>query len=128
MACLSRHLIRPWGVSQEGGKSERMRYEILGEDHRSEEEKLEQFTGVVGWSYLRPHYHSGVLYFVDPSLELKVVGAAISSDDSERVANWLGSGDMVKIGELHAKQWEDGDTQFEALVVSPFVLCRPAGA
>ena len=39
----------------------------------------------------------------------------------------LKAGDIVKIGDLHAAQWEKpGDkTEFEALVVSPFVLCRP---
>jgi hypothetical protein len=31
----------------------------------------------------------------------------------------------VKIEALHATQWKDSDQQFEALVVSPFVLFRP---
>lgn len=102
-----------------------MKYAILGEDRSSDEEKLEKFTGKVGWSYLRPHFQSGVLYFVDPGLELKTVGAAIAADDSEKVTNWLGSGDLLKIGELHVAQWEKEEGLFEALVISPFVLCRP---
>jgi hypothetical protein len=104
-----------------------MKYALLGEDHSSDEEKLERFTGEVGWSYLRPHYQSGVLFFVDPSLRLQHVGAAISADETDRVKSWMKSGDMVKIGSLHAAQWEGTETLFEALVVSPFVLCRPLG-
>ena len=102
-----------------------MKYTLLGQDRSTEEEKLEKFTGQVGWTYLRPHYLSGVLLFVDPSLSLQQVGAAISSDDTERVKAWMKSADLVKIGSLHAAQWEGGKTEFEALVVSPFVLCRP---
>jgi hypothetical protein len=42
------------------------------------------------------------------------------------VEAWLNVGDLVKISELHAQQWETApETRFEALVVSPFVLCRP---
>jgi hypothetical protein len=102
-----------------------MKYAMLGEDSMSNEEKLEKFTGQVNWSYLRPHYQSGVLFYVDPSLTLQHVGAAISTDDSKRVKAWIESADLVKIESLHAAQWEDTPTEFDALVVSPFVLCRP---
>ena len=107
---------------------ERMKYAILGEDHSSTADKLEQYTGTVDWSYLRPHFQRGGLFFVDPSLALSDVGAAFANNEREQVEAWLKSGDLVKIGELHAQQWEAApDTRFEALVVSPFVLCRPEG-
>lgn len=102
-----------------------MKYAILGEDTSSLDEKLEKYTGTVGWKYLAPHFLSGVLYFVDPSLALADVGRAISANEKDKVEAWLKSGDLVKIGDLHAAQWEKGGTEFEALVVSPFVLCRP---
>jgi hypothetical protein len=58
-------------------------------------------------------------------LKLVDVGAAISENDTTRVEVWLKAGDLVKIGDLHAAQWEGGAGEFEALVVSPFVICRP---
>ena len=58
-------------------------------------------------------------------MKLVEVGAAISENNKARVEGWLKSGDLVKIGDLHAAQWEGGAGEFEALVVSPFVLCRP---
>ena len=102
-----------------------MRYGILGEDQSSPEEKLAKYSGQVGWEYLKEHFQNGVLFFVDPAWKLEEVGAAISSDCKEKVESWLKSADLVKIEALHAGQWEDSDQQFDALVVSPFVLCRP---
>jgi hypothetical protein len=112
-------------ISPEGSSPESLKYAMLGEDTSSVEEKLEKYTGTVGWSYLAPHFKSGVLYFVDPSLGLADVGRAFTANEKEAVDAWLKAGDLVKIGDLHAEQWRKGDTEFEALVVSPFVLCRP---
>lgn len=112
-------------IDREIPAPEPMKYAILGGDHLSTAEKLASYTGRVVWSYLRPHWQNGVLYFVDPGLPLTEVGAAISGNDAARVEGWLKSGDLVRIGDLHAAQWEGGAGEFEALVVSPFVLCRP---
>lgn len=102
-----------------------MKYKIFGGGDMSIEQKLAQYKGVVGWEYLAPHYENGVLYFVDPVLDLESVGAAFSENDAAKVEGWLKQGDLVKIESLHAHQWEGTATEFEALVVSPFVLCRP---
>lgn len=92
----------------------------------SERDKLAQSKGEVGWAYLEAHYRNGSLYFVDPSLALEEVGMVFASNDTDQVDAWLRRGDLVKIGELHSAQWEgDEKIRFEALVVSPFVLCRP---
>ena len=102
-----------------------MRYGMLGEDLSTMEEKLAKYSGEVGWDYLKEHYENGVLFFVDPDLKLEEAGAAISSDETEKVQGWLKSADLVKIEGLHAAQWKDTEQQFEALVVSPFVIFRP---
>jgi len=112
-------------ISPDPDKPEPLKYAMLGEDTSTTEEKLAKYTGTVDWGYLRPHYQSGVLFFVDPSLALAEVGAAFSEDGRERVEAWLKAGDIMKIADIHAAQWEKGGTEFEALVVSPFVLCRP---
>lgn len=106
-------------------RPEPMNYAMLGEDRSSDEEKIDKYTGVVGWEYLRPHGRSGSLIWVDPQLKLSEVARAFTGDDGERVANWLGAGDLVKVGELHARQWEGGDERFLAVVVTPFVLMQP---
>ncbi|MEM9079264.1 MAG: DUF2288 domain-containing protein [Verrucomicrobiota bacterium] len=107
-----------------GDEGDRMRYGMIGEDGSTDEEKLAKYVGEVDWSYLKPHYERGCLFFVDAELELTVVGKAMAEDDAEAVKGWMKSGDLVKIEGLHAMQWEEGEERFEALVVSPFVLCR----
>jgi hypothetical protein len=87
--------------------------------------KLANDIGEVPWSYLAPHAETGSLFFVDPTLALEDVGVAISTNETDRVQHWLKTGDLVKIKPIHATQWEDGKTEFDALVVLPFVLCRP---
>lgn len=106
-------------------EAEPMKYGILGKDESTTSEKLAKYSGECGWEYLKPHFENEVLYFVDPGLALEDVGAAISEDDKESVERWLRLGDLVKIEALHAGQWEGTEQQFQALVVSPFVLCRP---
>ena len=95
------------------------------EDHSSNEEKLEKYTGEVDWSYLKPHYEKGSLVYVDPSLDLKSVGLAFTNDDQAKVKEWLKSGDLVQPGDLHAAHWEKEGTQFNAAIVRPFVLVQP---
>ncbi len=112
-------------ISSESNKREPLRYAMIGKDGSTVEEKLEKYTGTVDWKYLAPHYLSGSLFFVDPQLALVEVGLAFSENQTEKVREWLKAGDLVKIGDLHAEHWQKGGVEFEALVVSPFVLCRP---
>ena len=103
-----------------------MNYGMVGDDAQSTPEKLEKYTGEVDWEYLKPHFESGALIYVDPTLPITYVGQAISDDDSEKIQAWLKSGDLVKPSELHAQWWKDNPQTFKALVVSPFVLIQPA--
>ena len=112
-------------ISSDPTPPEPMKYAVLGADSGSTEEKLAKYTGRVPWSYLAPHFRNGSLYFVDPALKLEDVGAAFSENRADQVEAWMKSGDLVKIEDLHAMQWSKGNPEFEALVVSPFVLCRP---
>ncbi|MFT4177316.1 MAG: DUF2288 family protein [Luteolibacter sp.] len=99
---------------------------LFGEDTFTTAEKLSNYTGTVSWGYLQPHYERGALFFVDPRLTLEEVGEALANDHSDQIKAWLQSADLVQIGAIHAAQWKDTpERPFHALVVSPFVLCRP---
>ncbi|MEM0970668.1 MAG: DUF2288 family protein [Verrucomicrobiota bacterium] len=105
---------------------EGMRYRMLGEDIATDAEKLEKYTGEVAWSYLKPHYQTGALLWVDPSLDLHEVGQAFIQDASEKVARWKNQGDLIVPSDPHVLYWESKPhLQFRALVVSPFVLMQP---
>ncbi len=102
-----------------------MNYDLLGADAATTGDKLEKYTGEVGWKYLKSHFEAGALVYVDPSLELTEVGAAFASDDSGRVKKWRGKGDIVTPSAPHAEYWDESSAVFRALVVSPFVLIQP---
>ena len=104
---------------------ETMRYAMLGEDHSTVDEKLDKYTGEVDWSYLKPHFLSGALVYVDPSLSLTEVGKAFAEDQVEVVKAWRKAGDLVTPSQPHADYWESSGARFTALVVSPFVLIQP---
>lgn len=102
-----------------------MQYEILGEDRSTDLEKLEKYTGEVGWDYLETHYESGALLYIDSNLDLITVGKAISDDDIDSVRKWKKAGDIIQPSAPHALYWEESKARFLALVVSPFVLIQP---
>lgn len=102
-----------------------LRYGMLGDDTASMLEKLEKYTGTIDWSYLKPHFATGALLYVDPSLALTEVGHAFTTDDAARVAAWRRAGDLVTPSQHHADYWAESGTVFLALVVSPFVLVQP---
>lgn len=112
-------------ASNNGKAEDPLNYGILGDDQSSAQEKLEKYTGEVNWKYLRPHFDSGALIYVDPSLILTEVGHAFAIDDSEQVSIWREAGDLVTPSQPHAVYWEERETRFRALVVSPFVLIQP---
>lgn len=108
-----------------GNSEGRLHYGILGEDPTSPLERLEKYTGEITWDYLRPHFASGALVYVDPALSLTEVGHAFANDDLDRVREWRQAGDLVTPSDPHAAWWEESQARFRALVVSPFVLIQP---
>ena len=44
-----------------------MEYGMLGGGAPS----LDKYMGEVGWDYLKPHFESGALLYLDPSLDMK---------------------------------------------------------
>ena len=97
-------------------------------DLQSDLEKLEKYSGNVNWSYLQPHFESGVLLYVDPSLALTQVGLALAQDDETQVQAWISAGDLVQPCQLHATHWQESKEQFNAMIVRPFVLAQPIAA
>ena len=118
-------------ASQTNGKlhqdesNDAMRYAMLGEDTSTVDEKIDKYTGEVDWNYIKPHFLSGALVYVDPSLSLTEVGKAFSNDEAEKVKGWRKTGDLVTPSLPHADYWESINAKFTALVVSPFVLVQP---
>ncbi len=104
---------------------EQLKYNILGEDNASPQDKIAKYTGDVDWNYLKPHFKSGAMIYVDPELPLKEVAQAFTDDNKAQVQAWLKSADLVKPSPLHQDWWEHDQTRFTAVVITPFVLAQP---
>ena len=104
---------------------EKLQYDMLGDDQASSGEKIAKYTGDVDWNYLKPHYKSGAMIYVDPELDLTVVAEAFTKDNKAQVKAWLKSADLVKPSHLHEDWWEYEQPRFMAVVITPFVLAQP---
>lgn len=109
-------------ISDAGG--EEMQFGMLG----GEDPELEKYMGEVGWDYLKPHFETGALLYLDARLDLKEVGEALVADERAKVEAWMKSGDLVKPSQPHADHWASAGERYRALVVSPFVLMQPVVA
>ncbi|MGJ8655132.1 MAG: DUF2288 family protein [Akkermansiaceae bacterium] len=105
--------------------SKKLQYDVLGEDLASAGDKIAKYTGDVDWNYLKPHYKTGAMIYVDPELTLTEVAEAFTKDDKTQVQAWLKSADLVKPSHLHEDWWEYDQTRFTAVVITPFVLAQP---
>ncbi|MFT5632995.1 MAG: hypothetical protein ACI9SQ_000703 [Rubritalea sp.] len=104
---------------------DKLQYNLLGDDQTSAGEKIAKYTGDVDWNYLKPHYKTGAMIYVDPELTLTDVADAFTKDDKSQVQAWLKSADLVKPSHLHEDWWEFDQTRFTAVVITPFVLAQP---
>lgn len=102
-----------------------MEYGMVGDDGLTMEERLEKYSGITDWSYLRAACMYEVLYYVDASLDLKMVANTFMEDNASLIKEWVKKGDIVKLEKLHLDHFdEEKEKKFEATVVSPFVLCK----
>ena len=72
-------------VSPNPNDPQPMKYTMLGRIRSRLRKSFPNYLVTVDWKYLRPHYQSGVLYFVDPVLNLGEVGYAFSENQKEQV-------------------------------------------
>lgn len=103
--------------------SDPMRYNILGDDGLTEEQRLERYTGPVSYDYLMGPLRNGVLIQVHEALDLREVGLAFIRDDKRRVRAWLDEEMIVKATEETFEK-RDGPEAYTAVVVTPFVLVQ----
>lgn len=94
------------------------------QDTQSAAEKIDKFTGEVDSSYIKPHYQSGNLLYVDPAADLRKIALAIANDEKAFIENALAKGDLVQPCDLHMEHWEKIQARFMVTIVRPFILAQ----
>ena len=92
------------------------------------EEKLAKLnfdTGRMTWEALARYFARGVVFHVDPALDLLDVALALAEDNADQVTAWRAAGQLDAPSDEHARAWQQSNTEFWAIVVAPFVIVQP---
>ena len=89
--------------------------------------KLNTETAKADWAELRPFFAKGQLIKVDNRLDLIDVAAHIASDDTDSVREWMMSGQLVKLDDETAVDWEERKPAIWTVVLAPWILVQERG-
>lgn len=89
--------------------------------------KLNTETAKADWAELQPFFAKGQLIKVDNRLDLINVAAHIASDDTNSVRVWMMSGQLVKLDDDTARDWEERKPAIWTVVVAPWILVQERG-
>ncbi|MGI1677948.1 MAG: DUF2288 domain-containing protein [Cellvibrionaceae bacterium] len=88
-------------------------------------QKINRETAKISWEELQPHYESGALVYVEPSIDLVKVAIEFSKDNKDQVEKWLTSGSIFRTTEEQAESWNSNNQDFWASVIAPWILIQP---
>lgn len=87
-------------------------------------QKLNLETGRLHWSELQRHFARGVVVVVEPELDLVETAACFVEDNKTKIENWINQGQISRANDEHAKRWTESESDFWAIVVTPWVLVQ----
>jgi len=77
------------------------------------------------WATLGPHAKRGGLFLVSERAPIVEVAYAVATDDSDAVKAWIEDRTIRRPTQAEMDRWESDPVAFEAIIVQPYVLCRP---
>ena len=83
-------------------------------------------TGRIGWSELERYFAMGRLVCVEQTEDLVEVAEKLVEDDASAVEHVRERGLLRRVTDRDALRWHDGNTEFWAVVVAPWVLVQEA--
>lgn len=86
--------------------------------------KLNTETAKADWTELQPFFAKGQLIRVDSQLDLIEVAAHIACDNAETVKNWMTSGQLLKLEDATAADWQARKAAIWTVVVAPWILVQ----
>ncbi|HEY8385316.1 MAG TPA: DUF2288 domain-containing protein [Porticoccaceae bacterium] len=98
---------------------------MQSDDRALQRAKILSETARIPWRELQRFFASGAVVAVAAGLDLVEVACAMAEDDGERVAAWMGAGQVVPASDGQARDWYEADRMMWAVVLSPFVLVQP---
>ncbi|MBC98582.1 MAG: hypothetical protein CME63_12600 [Halobacteriovoraceae bacterium] len=91
-------------------------------------EKLSSEVLETNWKPLAEHFARGVVYYLEPELDLVEVGESMATDSVSQIKRWLDDGLIYTPTPQQATQFhEDQDIKFDMLIIEPYVLIQQKG-
>ena len=84
-------------------------------------------TGKIGWQGLVCHFARGVVICVSPELDLLETAGQLVEDRADKIRALYGQGALHRARDEDAIRWQQGDPEFWAVVVAPWVLVQETG-
>lgn len=87
-------------------------------------QKLNLETGRLHWPELQRYFARGVVVVVNPELDLVETAACFVEDDKAKIETWINQGQITRAHDEHARRWAERESDFWAIVVTPWVLVQ----
>jgi hypothetical protein len=81
-------------------------------------------TSKIAWRELARFFAGGKVLLVDNSLNLVEVAAAVSSDNTQAVSQWVAVNQLAAVSDEQALDWQQKDEHLWAVVTAPWVLVQ----
>ena len=81
-------------------------------------------TSKIAWRELARFFAGGKVLVVDNSLNLVEVAAAVSSDNTQAVSQWVAVNQLAAVSDEQALDWQQKDEHLWAVVTAPWVLVQ----
>jgi hypothetical protein len=89
--------------------------------------QLNTETAKADWAELHPFFAKGQLILVATQLDLVEVAAHIATDNADHIHTWMTSGQLVKLDDDTALDWEQRKPAIWTVVVAPWILVQERG-
>lgn len=87
-------------------------------------QRLNLQTGKIAWHELARFFAAGKAIFVDSSLDLIDVAAAMHDDEAIKIKTFMEKQLLGPVDDARASLWSDQNIELWAVVVSPWVLVQ----
>lgn len=87
-------------------------------------EKLTRECTPIDWLRLKPHYNQDILITVQKDLDIINVGIEMANDNKIQIEKWIHEKKLVKPTPEQINAWDQQNTRFKSLVISPYVLMQ----
>lgn len=87
-------------------------------------DNIHQQTSKISWRELARFFAGGKVLLVDKNLSLVEVAAAVSSDNTQVVSQWVNANQLAAVSDEQAIDWQQKDEFLWAVVTAPWVLVQ----